>query len=130
MCKKFNSENLGVDLTANANYCWDGIDSAFQRSLAVLRLYLLWQSCNYKLYGCSMPKLVLMIRNLLLTSGVARLGHTGAHALATRGCTTPVQVCIGADSIIVVDHKSGAKRSSNRTAQNYKFRTCEFAVLK
>ena len=49
-------------------------------------------------------------------SGVARLGHTGAHALATRGCAPPVQVCIGADSI-VVDRESGAKRSSNQTAQ-------------
>ena len=80
-----------------------------------------------------MPKLVLMIGNLLLTSGVARLGHTGAHTLATRGCTTPVQVCIGTDSI-VVDHRSGAKRSSNQTAQyhyvypqNYESRMHEFA---
>ena len=55
-----------------------------------------------------MPKLVLMVGNLLLTSDVARLGHTGAHALATRGCTTPVQICISADSIIV-DYRSGAK---------------------
>ena len=63
-----------------------------------------------------MPKLVFTIGNLLLTSGVARLGYTGAHALATRGCAPPVQVCISADSINV-DHESGAKRSSNRMAQ-------------
>ena len=46
-------------------------------------------------------------------SGVARLGHTGARALATRGRAPPVQIrnrIIGADSI-AVDRKSGAKRS-------------------
>ena len=35
------------------------------------------------------------------SSGVARLEHTGAHALATTGCAPPVQICtpiIGADS--------------------------------
>ena len=32
-----------------------------------------------------------------------------AHALATRGCAPLVQVCIGADSIII-GHESGAKR--------------------
>ena len=45
-------------------------------------------------------------------SGVARLGYTGACALATRGCTPPVQVCmrvIGADPV-VVDPELGAKR--------------------
>ena len=44
------------------------------------------------------------------TSGVARLGHTGARALATRGRAPPVRVCnqiISADCI-VVDRKSGA----------------------
>ena len=42
-------------------------------------------------------------------SGVARLGHTGARALANRGRAPPVQVSvriIGADSI-VVDRESG-----------------------
>ena len=71
---------------------------------------------------------------------VARLGHTGARALATRGRAPPVQVCIriiGADSI-VVDRESGTKQSSNRTAQyrfvypqNYESRTLtvhEFTV--
>ena len=60
--------------------------------------------------------------------------QAGAHALATRGCTPPVQVCIGADSI-VVDHESGAKRPSNCTVQyryvypqNYKSRMREFAI--
>ena len=67
----------------------------------------------------------------MVNSGVARLGHTGARALATRGCARPVQVfirIIGAESI-VVDHESGSKMSSNRTAQyryvypqNYKSR--------
>ena len=40
----------------------------------------------------------------------ARLRHTGARALATRGCAPPVQVSmliIGTDSII--NHESGAK---------------------
>ena len=39
------------------------------------------------------------------SSGVARLGHTGAHALATRGCAPPVQACIpiiGADSKLLL----------------------------
>ena len=79
-----------------------------------------------------MPKLVLVIGKLLLTSGT--YSQAGAHALATRCCTSPVQVCIGADSI-VVDHESGAKRSSNCTAQyryvypqNYESRMCEFAI--
>ena len=50
---------------------------------------------------------------LTLHSGVARLGHTGARALATRGRAPPVgMLIIGADSTcIVVDRKSGAKRS-------------------
>ena len=42
------------------------------------------------------------------SSGVARLGHTGAHALATRGRAPPVQVCnqiISADGI-VIDRKT------------------------
>ena len=50
---------------------------------------------------------------VILTSGVARLGHTGARALATRGRAPLVQVSvriIGADSN-VVDHESGAKQS-------------------
>ena len=46
------------------------------------------------------------------TSGVARLGHTGARALATRGRAPPVQVFMR----IVVVRESGAKRSLNRTA--------------
>ena len=29
----------------------------------------------------------------VLSSGIARLGHTGARALATRGHAPPVQVC-------------------------------------
>ena len=54
-----------------------------------------------------------------LVSGVARLGHTGEHALAIRDCAPPVQVrirIIGADSI-VVDRELGATQSSYRTAQ-------------
>ena len=46
-------------------------------------------------------------------SGVARLGHTGAHALATKGRAPLVQVrmrIIGTDSI-VIDRESGAKKS-------------------
>ena len=52
-------------------------------------------------------------------SGVARLGHTGACALATRGRAPPVLVhtqIIVADSSIV-DRKSGAKQFRNQTAQ-------------
>ena len=48
--------------------------------------------------------------HFVIISGVARLGHTGACSLATRGHAPPVQVCnriIGADSV-VVDHKLGA----------------------
>ena len=44
---------------------------------------------------------------------IARLGHTGARALATRGHAPPVKVCmptIGAESS-VVDLESGAKQS-------------------
>ena len=47
------------------------------------------------------------------SSGVAKLGHTGARALATRGHAPPVEVSmriIGADSIIV-DRTSGTQRS-------------------
>ena len=29
-----------------------------------------------------------------IASGIARLGHTGTHALATRGSAPPVQVCV------------------------------------
>ena len=51
--------------------------------------------------------------SLAVVAYLARLRHTGARALATRGCASPVQVnmlIIGADGI-VVDHESGAKRS-------------------
>ena len=47
---------------------------------------------------------------MILISGVARLRHTGARALATRGRALPVQLhnrFIGTDSI-VADCKSGA----------------------
>ena len=46
-------------------------------------------------------------------SGVARLGHTGVHALATRGRAPVVQVrmrIIGANSV-VIDRESDAKQS-------------------
>ena len=49
------------------------------------------------------------------SSGVARLGHTGVRALATRGRAPPEQVCvriIGADSIVLDREING-----NRTAQ-------------
>ena len=48
--------------------------------------------------------------SMILISGVARLRHTGARALATRGRAPPVQVrnlFIGTDSIVVIC-KSGA----------------------
>ena len=79
-----------------------------KRCIAVPRVLV---SCSmyvdYKLYY------------LLVVSGVARLGYTGARALATGGRAPPVQAriwVIGADSI-VVDRESGAKRSWNWTTQ-------------
>ena len=30
----------------------------------------------------------------IICSGIAKLGHTGAHALATRVCASPVQACL------------------------------------
>ena len=70
------------------------------------------------------------------SSGVARLGHTGAHALATRGRAPPVQVCnqiISADGI-VVDRKTGTTLTVyaslpyvTYTAPQYSLRTdCKF----
>ena len=44
-------------------------------------------------------------------SGVAKLGHTGAHALATGGCAPPVQALlkiIGAECT-VINHQLGLK---------------------
>ena len=46
-----------------------------------------------------------------IASGVAKLGHTGALALATRGCAPPVQALlkiIGAD-YTVINRELGAK---------------------
>ena len=37
-----------------------------------------------------------------LVSGVARLGHTGAHALATRGCAQLVHVYAFELSVLIV----------------------------
>ena len=81
---------------------------------------------------------LLLTRLYHCCSGVARLGHTGARALATRGCAPPVQVfirIIGSENT-VVDRESGGKRSSNRTAQyryvypqNYKSRNSPYANL-
>ena len=61
------------------------------------------------------------------TSGVARLGHTGLRALATRGRTPPVQVrnqIIGADNM--VDNRANQalngleiERRSIANPQNY-----------
>ena len=44
-------------------------------------------------------------------SGIAKLGHTGAHALASGGCAPPVQgllKIIGAECTII-NHELGAK---------------------
>ena len=55
-------------------------------------------------------------------SGVAKLGHTGERALATRGCAPPVQALlkiIGAECT-VINRELGAKsaqRCRNRAAQ-------------
>ena len=52
---------------------------------------------------------------------VARLGHTGARGLATRGCAPPVQVCnqiIGTGSIIV-ECKSGTTLIIHEFAVTY-----------
>ena len=46
-----------------------------------------------------------------VASGVAKLGHTGARALATRGCAPPVQALlkiIGAE-YTVINSELGAK---------------------
>ena len=51
----------------------------------------------------------------LVCSGVAKLGHTGARALATRGCAPPVQVLlkiISAECTVInreLDAKSAQK---------------------
>ena len=46
-----------------------------------------------------------LISPTLISSGVAKLGHTGAHALATRGCAPPVQALllkiIGAECTVI-----------------------------
>ena len=59
----------------------------------------------------------------LTVSGVAKLGHIGARALATRGCAPPLQVrrqIIGADGKFV-DRKLSAEKCikllSNRAVQ-------------
>ena len=45
------------------------------------------------------------------SSGVAKLGHTGAHALATRDCAPPVQACLKiiGTKCTVVNCELGAK---------------------
>ena len=51
--------------------------------------------------------------------GVAKLGHTGARALATRGCAPPLLKIIGAECT-VINRELGAKsaqRCWNRAAQ-------------
>ena len=50
-------------------------------------------------------------RDVLCNSGVAKLGHTGARALATRGCAPPMQALlkiIGAECT-VINRELGAK---------------------
>ena len=51
---------------------------------------------------------------LRVISGVAKLGHTGARALATGGCAPPVPVqallkIIGAEYTAVINRELGAK---------------------
>ena len=58
----------------------------------------------------------------VILSGVAKLGHTGARALATKGCAPPMQALlkiIGAECTII-NRELGAKsaqRCWNRAAQ-------------
>ena len=44
-------------------------------------------------------------------SGIAKLGHTGGRALATRGCALPVQVLLKiiVAKCTVINHELGAK---------------------
>ena len=42
---------------------------------------------------------------MLHTSGVTKLGHTGAHALATRGGAPPVQVSMQIISMLLITNR-------------------------
>ena len=62
-----------------------------------------WNFCTFaeqKTYFDQGPLCPLCLHNItlqkmvVLTSGVAKLGHTGAHALATRGRAPPVQALL------------------------------------
>ena len=53
-------------------------------------------------------------------SGVAKLGHTGARALVTRGCVPPMQALlkiIGAECTTVINRELGAKRGQSLVSQ-------------
>ena len=53
-------------------------------------------------------------------SGVAKLGHTGARALVTRGCAPPMHALlkiIGAECITVINRELGAKRGQSLVSQ-------------
>ena len=75
-------------------------------------MILFWQSVK----NCILPSVCYMV------SGVAKLGHTGARALATRGCAPPVQALlkiIGAECT-AINRELGVKsaqRCCNRAPQ-------------
>ena len=118
--------NCLLDHTKLISCFWSACGSIFSELLDLRNQYSarnhsVYTTCTQWLHCPSLGSLDTQV-STFCSSGVAKLGHTGARALATRGCAPPVQALlkiIGAECT-VINHELGAKsaqRCRNRAAQ-------------
>ena len=70
-----------------------------------------WRACSLCTWKCGKIMKTLWFTPLFTVSGVAKLGHTRARAIATGGCAPPVQALlkiIGSECT-VINRELGAK---------------------
>ena len=102
-----------------------------KKSLLPISAYPIFKATPSLTYTYSETSVLLYVMSSLLSikavlpSGIAKLGHTGARALETRGCAPPMQALLKIISVecTVINRELGAKSSQrwwNRAAQ-YKY---------
>ena len=102
---------LLVVVPTSATTLW--IASPGDQFLLVMKLKRLYISCIN-------TNIVICWTELQLSSGVAKLGHTGARALVTRGCAPPMQALlkiVGAECTTVINRELGAKHGQSLVSQ-------------
>ena len=99
-----------------------------KKSLLPISAYPIFKATPSLTYTYSETSVLLYVMSSLLSikamlsSGIAKLGHTGARALETRGCAPPMQALLKIISVecTVINRELGAKSSQrcwNRAAQ-------------